>query len=132
MSCIDRIAKARRFLFFLLAGGVNTLFGYALFGLLLWVGMMPSPAAILATLGGMLFNFGSLGTVFGSCERRRLPRFAAVYAAQLILNLLLLRGFISGGMPAMVAQACVITLLAPCSFVAMRRFVFAPSSLMET
>ena len=133
MSRIRHAEKIRQAAYFLGAGLINTLFGYALFGILIYFSILPSVAVVVSTLVGILFNFGSIGTIFGSRNYRLLPRFVAVYAALLTCNLVLLHALMAAGTPTLVAQAFAVALLAPCSFLAMRRLVFGlPSSSQET
>ena len=74
---------------FLVVGGLNTVFGYSLFAAFTYFGM-PYPAAIgLATVGGVLFNFQSIGRlVFNGAPRSRFWRFVGVYIVIYLLNLL--------------------------------------------
>lgn len=117
----------RRFLSFLLAGGVNTLAGYALYGTLVLIGLVPHVAVIFSTIGGILFNFLTTGTVFQSRHPRLLPRFVAVYGAMLLINILLLDLLLRAGIGPFVGQGIAVAIIAPLNFLAMRRFVFAPS-----
>ncbi|HET9651933.1 MAG TPA: GtrA family protein, partial [Usitatibacter sp.] len=48
---------AWQFVRFLIVGGVNTLFGYAVFAGLVLAGMPPMPALVLTYVVGVLFNF---------------------------------------------------------------------------
>jgi putative flippase GtrA len=125
------VSDIRRLLLFLVAGGINTLFGYAAFALLLHLGFPTWAAVLLGTIAGILFNFGSIGTVFKSHDSRRLPRFLLVYTMTFIANLMLLRLLSAAGIPVLAGQAMVTLLLAPCSFLAMRHLVFTPFSSLE-
>ena len=111
---------------YLIAAAINMLFGYALYALLLLLRMPPLAAIVTAAIGGTLFNFRTIGTVFGSRDVRLLPRFAAVYAANLSLNLLIARLLIGLGLSPLLVQAVCLMVLAPCCFIAMQRFVFSP------
>lgn len=120
-----RDPEARRFAAFLLVGGLNTLFGYAMFAGLMLIGVGLEGATIGATLLGVLFNFRSIGRiVFGSRDGRLLPRFALVYAAQAAINLGLLRLAGAWGVGPLVAEAFILPPLAVATYLAMRRFVF--------
>ncbi|WP_242138005.1 GtrA family protein [Sphingomonas sp. TREG-RG-20F-R18-01] len=119
-------AERRRFLVFLAVGGLNTLVGYGLFGLFLWLGLAPIAALAVATVGGVLFNFQSIGRiVFADGTMRRLPAFIAVYTVQFAVNAGALTLLRSAGLSPMLAQAVMVPLLAVGSFFAMRRFVYA-------
>lgn len=116
-------ALDRRFISFLFAGGVNTLFGYAVFSALVLLGLIPHVALIGSTVAGVLFNFLTTSAVFQSRDPRLLPRFLAVYAAMLGLNMILLEIAMRAGLGPLLAQAIVLPIFT-LTFLAMRRFVF--------
>lgn len=117
----------RRFIGYLIAGGINTLFGYAMYSAIVLLGMAPHVAVILGGAAGVLFNFFTTGAVFRSRDIRRLPRFLLVYAAMLGLNVFLLDRLMRAGLGPLLAQAVVLPIFA-LTFLAMRRFVFTASS----
>ena len=119
-------ALDRRFFGFLLAGGINTLFGYCAFGGLVLLSVSPHIALIVSTVAGVLFNFLTASAVFRSRDVRKLPRFLAVYAVMLGLNMALLELGIRVGLHPLLAQAIILPIFA-LTFLAMRRFVFAAS-----
>ena len=116
----------RRFIGFLIAGGINTLFGYGVFGGLVLLGVLPHVALIVSTVAGVLFNFLTASAVFKSREIRRLPRFLAVYAVMLGFNMALLDFVMRAGLGPLLAQAAILPFFT-LTFLAMRRFVFAAS-----
>ena len=116
----------RRFIGYLIAGGVNTLFGYAMYSALVLLGMVPHGAVILGGVTGVLFNFLTTGTVFQSRDIRRLPRFLLVYAVMLGLNMLVIDHLMRAGLGPLLAQAVIVPIFA-LTFLAMRRFVFTAS-----
>jgi putative flippase GtrA len=119
-------AELRRFGLFLLVGGLNTLFGYAMFSLLLSLGAELAGATLGATVLGVLFNFKSIGRlVFRDGNGRLFPRFVAVYVVQAGINYLLLHVAARNGIAPLLAEALILPLLAVATFLAMRRFVFA-------
>ncbi|MDO9363604.1 MAG: GtrA family protein [Sphingopyxis sp.] len=115
----------RRFIAYLFAGGINTLFGYGVYTALVLFGMLPHVAVVAGGVAGILFNFLTTSAVFRSYDFRRLPRFLLVYAFVLGLNILLLDLLLRFGLGPLMAQAVVLPIFA-LTFVAMRRFVFAP------
>jgi putative flippase GtrA len=119
-------AELRRFLRFLAVGGLNALVGYAIFAALILLGL-PSPAAVvLGTVLGVLFNFLSTGTlVFRDRTAGRLPRFLAVYAAQMGLNIAALKALERAGLHPLLAGALLLPPLAVFTYLAMRRFVYS-------
>lgn len=81
----------RQFMVYLVVGGINTLFGYCLFALFLFMDMHYSLATLLATVLGVLFNFKSIGKlVFKSHDNRLIIRFFAVYAVTFTMNVVAL------------------------------------------
>ncbi|PPQ36945.1 GtrA family protein [Rhodoblastus acidophilus] len=85
-ALIRRLAQAR-FLRFLVVGGLNTVFGYGLFYLLLRLSGSALFALTLGTVIGVLFNFVTTGAlVFRTMERRRLAKFLGVYGIVYLYN----------------------------------------------
>lgn len=117
-------AGLRRFALFLAAGGINTLFGYAAFALLIWLGTANTAAVVLGTLAGVLFNFNTFGRVFAVRGWARLPHFIGIYAIIMALNAAALHVLTRLGLNPYLAEALIVAALAPCSFLAMRSFVF--------
>jgi putative flippase GtrA len=65
---------------FLVMGVINTLFGYAVFSLLIYLGLGYVIACLISTIAGILFNFQTLGKiVFKRSDNRLLFRFIGVY-----------------------------------------------------
>lgn len=116
----------KRFARFLLVGGFNTLFGYSLFALLVWLNF-PYPIAIgLATIGGVALNFQTTGRlVFGGAPLARSGRFIAVYAVIYILNVAGVAALLSLGLGIYMANALVIIPLALLTYFFQRNFVFS-------
>jgi putative flippase GtrA len=117
--------ELRRFATFLVVGGLNTLIGYAIFAGLILVGLSTAPAVVLGTVLGVLFNFVSTGgVVFRNRAARLLPRFVAVYAVQMGLNITAIEGLAQLGAGPLVAGAITLPPLAVFTYFAMKRFVF--------
>jgi putative flippase GtrA len=115
----------KQFVRFLLVGGVNTVFGYSLFALLVWFNL-PYPIAIgLATLGGIALNFQTTGRlVFGGAPLSRAARFVAVYAVTYVLNVAGVAALLRLGFGLYMANALVIIPLAVVTYLLQRKFVF--------
>lgn len=117
--------EGRRVLRFLLAGLVNTGFGYSCYAAFVLAGAPLALAVAGATGLGALFNFLSYGGfVFGSTSHRLLPRFLLFYLALGGLNFLLLRALGWAGAGPLLAQALLLPVLAACGYLGMRSFVF--------
>ena len=113
----------RLFLRFGLVGLLNAVFGYAVFALLIWLGIEPSVALVVATVAGTLFNFQtSRRLVFRS--RGDAARFIAVYVVVLAINWTALRMLRRYGVAELEAQAILTLPVAALSFIGQRRFVF--------
>lgn len=126
IAAVRSHANLRRFLLFLVAGGINTLFGYGTFALLIWLGAGNTLAVVLGTAAGILFNYNTIGRVFAARGLSRLPHFVGIYAVIMVANAALLHLLTQAGLGAYLAEALVVAALAPCSFLAMRSFVFTP------
>ena len=116
-----------RFLRFLIAGVINTCFGYAAFAFFIWTGLSNDWAVLFGMIAGIAFNFGTIGAVFSSSGFARLPHFLIVYGALLVANILLLRALVASGCGPYIGEAIVVSILTPISFIAMRRLVFVPA-----
>lgn len=119
------MSEIRRFAAFVAVGGLNTLFGYAAFALTLFIGLRPEVAVVVSTIAGVMFNFASFGTLFGSHAPHRFPRYLLTYAVLLAANIVLLKALMAAHVHPLPGQGIVVILLAPISFIIMRRFVFA-------
>lgn len=121
-----RDPELRRFLTFLVVGGLNTLIGYGLFAILILLGLPTAAAAVVGTILGVLFNFLTTGgVVFGNKAGRLLPRFIAVYAVQMSLNVAALKALEAAGVHPLIAGALLLPPLAIFTYFAMRRYVFS-------
>jgi putative flippase GtrA len=108
---------------FATAGLLNTAFGYAVFALLIVVGVGTVAALVAATVAGVVFNFQtSRHLVFRSGGR--VARFVGVYGAVLALNVAGIHGLRALGLSDLQAQAVLALPVAGLSFVLQRLFVF--------
>jgi len=110
---------------FLVVGGINTVFGYALFAAFTWFGMHYPLAIALATVGGVLFNFQSVGRlVFGGAPKSRFWRFVGVYCLIYLINLGGVKLMLSQSVNLYLANGIMLIPLAGIAFILNRRFVF--------
>ena len=114
------------FVRFLAVGGLNTLFGYSFYALLIWLGLQPEIALLIATVTAVMFNFITYGRLaFGMpLEGPNLVRFIATYATLYAVNAALLRLLITLEVSPYLAQIILTPLMSLCSFTSMRYFVF--------
>jgi putative flippase GtrA len=111
---------------FVFTGALNTLFGFAVYAVLVYAGLLPAAALLIATVLGVIFNFVSFGTLtFRRSEMRRLPRFLIVYAAIYFFNLVLLEAVqrYAGASP-IVAQFACLFVVAPATYLLLKTHVY--------
>lgn len=118
-------ANTRKYVRFVLVGGLNTVFGYLVFAGLIRLGWSDVFAVPVSTAAGIAFNFLTYGKlVFESLDRRNLPRFVLGYAGLYLCNLTGLRLLARMGLDAYRAQAVLIVPLALLSYVVNDQWVF--------
>lgn len=111
---------------FLLVGILNTVFGYGLFSLFIYLGLYYPLAVLLSTILGVLFNFKTIGKlVFGSSDNGLIFRFILVYVITYLLNIFFLWLFKRLGFENMYINGFVLVVpLAIISFILNKFFVF--------
>lgn len=110
-----------RFFRFLAVGGLNTAFGYAVYAVLVVLGLPPQGALALAFCVGVIWNFFTHARlVFGARGFRRLPAYVAVYVAIYAVNSLLLAQVMAMGIHPLVAQAGLALVMAVLSYAAIK------------
>jgi len=119
------LIKSHQFQRYLMVGLLNTLFGYSIFALLIYLGLNYPVALLLATVLGVLFNFKSIGIlVFESRDNKLIFRFIVVYVVIYLLNLAGLKLLSLAHVNMYVAGAILLPLMAIVGFVINKRFVF--------
>lgn len=112
----------RQFGRFLLAGLVNTGFGYGVYALLVLVGLTPQPALALSFAVGVIWNYWTHARlVFGQRGLARLPAYMACYGLIYALNSGALALALRGGIGPLTAQALLVPFTACLSFLLLRR-----------
>lgn len=115
----------KQFIIYLLVGSVNTLFSFSLYSLFLALGMHYSLAVFFSSVLGIMFNFFSTGKlVFHNSDNRRIVRFVLMYCLIYVINLGLIKFFLTLGINEYFAFLFAIPILALLSFLFMRQFVF--------
>lgn len=110
---------------FLIAGGVNTLFGFAVYSICIMAGMAVWLALLTGMLSGTAFNFFTTGGyVFRKLSLSRFPRFVVCYLFVYGINLLLMELITIWLNSKILSQAILIFPLALLSYFFMSRFVF--------
>lgn len=110
---------------FLLAGALNTVFGYALFLVILATGWPLVVVVALSNIGGVAFNFWtSSSLVFKDRDPRKIIRFCLAWCVQLLIGYVALLGVISLGVPVFAAPLVTLPPMVCISFVMSRYVVF--------
>ncbi|SPF76918.1 hypothetical protein ALP8811_01935 [Aliiroseovarius pelagivivens] len=98
-----------RFVRFLLAGVVNTAFGYSIYAAFVFAGAHPQIALALQFAIGVVFNHMTHGRfVFGTRGYSRFPYYVAAYVAVYLFNAVLLKLLMGLGAGAYLAQAIAL------------------------
>ena len=120
-----RSALRIQFVRFLLVGALNTVFGYSVYALMLFLGVHYAAAALAGQILAVLFNFKTTGAlVFSSRDNRRFLRFVGVYALTYGVNVFFLKIFHLLKLDMYLAGALLLLPMAFLAFGLNRRFVF--------
>ena len=116
---------SRRLVKYLAVGVLNTVFGYSLYALFIYLGIHYSVAVLQSTVLGVLFNFKTIGSlVFRSRNNALIFRFVAVYGLTYLLNVEGLKLMNSFAVNLYLAGFLMLIPLTVLSFVLHNRFVF--------
>ncbi len=117
------------FLKFLLVGGLNTVFGYLVYSLFVYLIKNPYVSVVAATCVAILFNFKTYGgLVFKSKDNSKIFRFFAIYIFLMTLQSVSIKFLTYAGITnAYIAGAIVTLPIAVLSFLLIRKFVFMKS-----
>lgn len=84
--------RNKQFFVFIIVGMINTLFGYSVFSLFIFLGMHYTLAALLGTVIGICFSFKTLGTlVFKNFRYRLFFKFVIVYTVTYFVSIGLIK-----------------------------------------
>jgi len=110
---------------FIVVGILNTIVGYGLFALFIYIGFHYIIASLFATILGVLFNFHSIGKlVFQKHDYRLLFRFFTVYLITYLLSILFLYFFDKLGINMYLAGFLLLIPMAIVSFLLNKFYVF--------
>jgi putative flippase GtrA len=110
---------------FLLVGGINTLFSYAIYALLLYFGLQYALANFLAMLSGIFFSFQTQGRlVFQNSDQRLIWRYALFWFVLYLCNIVLIKLMLVGGVDAYSAGALAFPVIVVLSFFMQKMLVF--------
>lgn len=114
-----------QFIRFLFIGVVNTLFGYFMFCLFIFLHFHYVLAALFATILGVLFNFKTYGKfVFKVHNNALIFKFFAVYVITYLINIGALKIFNEYHVSNYIAGAILILPMAFLAYILNKKFVF--------
>lgn len=119
---MTRSGDSIRFLRFLAVGVLNTAFGYALYALLIWLGLAPQPALALSFAIGVLWNYLTHARlVFDRSGYRQLLPYSGAYGVVYAINATALQMALAAGLAPLVAQALLVLPMAALAFILISR-----------
>ena len=125
MIKISLSASEKKFVRFLIAGAINTIFGLAIYSICIISDIIPWLALLISMFIGMAFNFLTLGSyAFQAISLGRLPRFVIFYTVTYIINLTLLMAISTWLNNKILSQAIISIPVALVSYYFINRFVF--------
>lgn len=117
-----------RFVRFLFVGGLNTLFSYVIYAILILLNVHYTLATLISTILGIIFNFFSTGSiVFRNRKLSLMLRFFLVYGFTYLVNILLLSFFETKQVDMLIAGAIVTLPVALLSYFLNAKLVFRES-----
>ena len=121
---VDPLLK-RRFVRFLLVGGLNTAFAYAVYAFFLMVGLGYALANFLSLITGILFSFKTQGTlVFNNTAHGLFIRFVICWLIIYLCNIGFIRQMLIFGLNAYAAGALALPFIAVLSYLLQKYLVF--------
>jgi putative flippase GtrA len=119
----------RRFIKFLIVGVLNTLFGLAVYAILIRAGVPVWGALIGGNVAGIVFNFFTTGhLIFSDAALSRLPRFVGAYLTCYAINYVAINLLVLLHFGAIESQAILTPAMAVLSYYLMSRHVFRPKA----
>ena len=117
--------RTDRFVRFLIIGGINTLFGFAIYSGAILLGAEVWLALIIGTLAGIVFNFFTVsGYVFRQMSATRFPRFLFCYLVVYLVNLGSIDILLTWVDDKIIAQSILVLPAAVLSYTLLSRLVY--------
>lgn len=119
------LASKNQFVRFVFVGVINTIFGYSIFALFIFLNFHYSLAALLGTIFGLVFNFKTTGkVVFDNKDNSLIYKFLVVYGIIYTLNVIGLMFFNAMGVSNYTAGVLLIPPLGVTAFLLNKKYVF--------
>lgn len=117
---------------YVMVGGVNAVFSYSVYAILLLVGLNYALANLGAMLLGILFSFHTQGKfVFENTDIKRIGRFVFVWALIYLMTITIIGALIAYNIDPYTAGAIALPASVLASFFAQKHFVFRKNSREE-
>lgn len=117
--------SSNTFVRFLIAGGINTLFGFMVYAAAIGFAAPAWLALLIGNIAGIAFNFFTTGGyVFRQLSASRLPRFVLCYLLTYVANLALLQLLVAWTGSKLLSQLALTLPVAVLSYTLMARIVF--------
>ena len=115
-----------QFIKFLFVGAINTLFGYFVFALMIFLKLHYTLAALISIVSSIIFNFKTTGSiVFNNSNNKLLPKFIFVYFISYIFSITFLKLFLLAGLENMYLNSMILIIPnAILTFTLMKKYVF--------
>ena len=118
-------SKLNRLFRYYLAGGINTLFSYCLFAILLYIGFAYWAAVTCCYVIGLFINFKTIKFIaFNDSSRQSLQNFFIIYAGTCLVNILSLKGLMTLGINPYLGAWLVVLPLSLLVYFLNKKFVF--------
>lgn len=130
---MNRVFVEPKIVRFLLVGGLNTLVGFFVFSLAIYLSTGNVELSLAANIGvGVFFNYLSYGiAVFKSLGKMQFAKFVLAYAFLYLINYIALQIMLLEQMNVYAAQFINIFYLAPLSYFIFNKLVFVKSASVE-
>ena len=117
LGMVSRDETTRQFLRFIVIGVINTIFGFAVYALLVTVGLSAQPALAIAFVIGVVWNyFTHARFVFDNKGLSKMPIYALAYVVVYGFNAVSLDAAQGMGLGPLTAQAILAPVAAVLSF----------------
>jgi len=128
----DAMSLRAQFLRFAAAGAAGTALHYAVLATLVYLaGMQPGWSAAIGAAAGAAVNYSVNRAVTFRSDRAHgeaLPRFAAMAAAGMLLNGVLVEAMAGAGLHVMLAQAVATAFILVLNYIVSRTWIFTKNS----
>lgn len=122
---MDHFLKDKRFYKFLFIGVINTIFGYSIYALFIFLHLHYTVAVLFATIIGILFNFKTIGKfVFQSSDSKLIFRFIGTYMVVYLINTVIIKTMLLFMSNLYFCGIFALTISAPVAFFLNKSFVF--------